>query len=176
MRIRKTSQSVATTGKIVNSASESTEEAYSCNYINNMNTYSTDEVRSGTWIDGKPIYRKVITGAMPVVETSGTSVSVSVSLSSLSMDNYIIEWNTIIYSNRRFIFPHIASAGNTILNIDQGKNLKISSNITDFNTSSWICSILYTKTTDTASSSTRSISSEENTEEDNTESSEEETK
>lgn len=28
--------------------------------VNELNTYSTEEVRIGTWIDGKPIYRKVV--------------------------------------------------------------------------------------------------------------------
>ena len=32
------------------------------NYVNNLNSYSTEEtLTGGTWIDGKPIYRKVIT-------------------------------------------------------------------------------------------------------------------
>ena len=31
----------------------------------NATTYSTDEIRIGTWIDSKPIYRKVLTGTLP---------------------------------------------------------------------------------------------------------------
>ena len=35
-------------------------------YLINMGTYSTEEQRVGTWIDGKPIYRKVVdTGTLP---------------------------------------------------------------------------------------------------------------
>ena len=30
--------------------------------VNELNTYSTEEVRIGTWIDGKPLYRKTIIG------------------------------------------------------------------------------------------------------------------
>lgn len=30
--------------------------------VNELNTYSTEEVRIGTWIDGKPLYRKVYDG------------------------------------------------------------------------------------------------------------------
>lgn len=42
------------------------EETYSCNYINNLVNYSTNEARVGTWIDGKPIYRKVFNiGTLP---------------------------------------------------------------------------------------------------------------
>ena len=59
MRIKKTSQTTASGAQSVNTYSESTENTYSCNYVNKLNTYSTDEIRVGTWIDGKPIYRKV---------------------------------------------------------------------------------------------------------------------
>lgn len=53
MRIRKISQSAAIPGKIVNSPSESTTDAYSANYVNELNTYSTTEHRIGTWINRK---------------------------------------------------------------------------------------------------------------------------
>lgn len=43
-----------------NEYSSSTTESYSCGYINDLQTYSTTETRVGTWINGKPIYRKVI--------------------------------------------------------------------------------------------------------------------
>lgn len=46
--------------EITNSYSTSTGIGYSANYVNNMNTYSEDEVRCGTWYDGKPLYRKTI--------------------------------------------------------------------------------------------------------------------
>lgn len=33
--------------------------------LTNATTYSTNEIRIGTWIDEKPIYRKVLTGTLP---------------------------------------------------------------------------------------------------------------
>lgn len=45
--------------QVVNGYSTSSRDSYSCNYVNELSTYSTDEIRVGTWIDGKPIYRKV---------------------------------------------------------------------------------------------------------------------
>lgn len=42
----------------INEYSESTNDSYSCNYVNGVNTYSTDEIRVGTWMN-KPLYRKV---------------------------------------------------------------------------------------------------------------------
>ena len=82
MRIKKVSQSIPIKAKVVNSYSESEEETYSCDYVNEhkqdkltagtgieitggntinniQGNYSTEEVRIGTWIDGKPLYRKV---------------------------------------------------------------------------------------------------------------------
>ena len=40
----------------------SNSDVYSCNYVNDLvkDTYSTMEQKIGYWIDGKPIYRKVI--------------------------------------------------------------------------------------------------------------------
>lgn len=58
MRIKKVSQTTASGAQSVNTYSESTENTYSCDYVNKLNTYSTDEIRIGTWM-GKPLYRKV---------------------------------------------------------------------------------------------------------------------
>lgn len=61
MRIKKVSQTAGLVGSVVNSQSESNKDTYSCDYINGINTYSTDEVNTGmTWIDGKTIYRKIV--------------------------------------------------------------------------------------------------------------------
>lgn len=64
MRIKKVSQTTATQAQVVNNTNDSKLNAYSCNYVNNKvkDVYSTDEVKTNKiWIDGKPIYRKVIT-------------------------------------------------------------------------------------------------------------------
>jgi hypothetical protein len=58
MRIKKTSQTTSTQAQVVDGYSTSTTDSYSCNYVNKLNTYSTDEIRVGTWM-GKPLYRKV---------------------------------------------------------------------------------------------------------------------
>ena len=62
MRIKKVSQTTSTQAQVVDGYSTSTTDSYSCNYANKLTTYSTDEIRVGTWIDGNPIYRKVFTG------------------------------------------------------------------------------------------------------------------
>lgn len=66
--IRKTQQpSDYPSNQIHDAYSTSTTDTYSCNYINEarLEEYSTTEKIIGTWIDGKPIYRKVATGTVP---------------------------------------------------------------------------------------------------------------
>ena len=61
MKIRKIEPSIGILGKILNIFSSSNKDTYSCDYINKLNTYSTEEQVIGKWIDGKPLYRKVYT-------------------------------------------------------------------------------------------------------------------
>ncbi len=58
--------------EITNNYSQSTTIGYSANYVNNLNTYSTDEIRIGTYL-GKPLYRRVFNEYTLVSETAGTS-------------------------------------------------------------------------------------------------------
>ena len=52
--------------------------SYSANYVNGLNTYSTTETRVGTWIDGKPVYRKVVDcGALPNASTKNIAHGIS---------------------------------------------------------------------------------------------------
>lgn len=60
MKIKKMYQGTAPENKILNTQSNSQTDVYSCDYVNKLNTYSTDEHIIGTWITGKPVYRKVI--------------------------------------------------------------------------------------------------------------------
>ena len=78
MRIKKVSQTSGYVGTVSNSYSGSTTDTYSCDYVNGLNTYSTTETRIGTWIDGKPLYRKVINvGNKPTDATINVSNAVS---------------------------------------------------------------------------------------------------
>ena len=85
MRIKKTFQTTVSTGKVLNNRTESNVDTYSCNYINGLETYSTDETKTNkVWIDGKPIYRKIIS----FTTTSGSS--------SKTLSDYIPNYNKII--------------------------------------------------------------------------------
>ena len=99
MKIRKKEQSFGILGKIINSMSQSKNDTYSCDYINNLEAgdalpigtivdydgdtvpdgyeeisdYSTDEIEIGTWIDGNTLYRKCYTGKLGTDITELTS-------------------------------------------------------------------------------------------------------
>ena len=57
--IIKAFQSAGLVANVANGYRTSQNDVYSCNYVNNLNTYSTTETRIGTYM-GKPLYRKVV--------------------------------------------------------------------------------------------------------------------
>ena len=58
--IIKATQTRPLTATVVNEYNNNQINAYSTNYINNINKYSTSETFTGKyWVNGKPIYRKV---------------------------------------------------------------------------------------------------------------------
>ena len=69
---------------VTNEYSSSTTNAYSCKYVNDLvdnEKYSTTETKTNkVWVDGKPIYRKVVNfGSLPNTTTKTVSHGLSVS-------------------------------------------------------------------------------------------------
>lgn len=58
--IIKVTQSAPVQAQIVGTYTESDIDGYSTEYINELNIFDANERRIGTWIDGKPLYRKVV--------------------------------------------------------------------------------------------------------------------
>jgi len=118
--------------------------------------YSTSEHLVGTWIDGKPLYEKVVTGTSPTVTTDGTGVTsvfgiasnidrVFVPTAFVEYDGGNSVWTMPYYNNSMyFIKAQIGKASGV-------KKLQITSNGTVYNNTTFICVIRYTKTTDTRS-------------------------
>lgn len=78
--IIKAFQSIGVVGKVVNTKIDSDTDTYSCNYINSVleEHYSTEETFTGKyWIDGKKIYRKVISVSNMEI-SSATSISTGI--------------------------------------------------------------------------------------------------
>ena len=74
MRIRKAYQGTVPENKILDTYSTSQTDTYSCNFTNSFNAYSETEKRTGTWTDGKPMYRKVYNSS----SSSGSSMSLTI--------------------------------------------------------------------------------------------------
>lgn len=79
MRIKKTFQGNLPENTVVNTQSNSQTNAYSCEYVNKLHTYSTSEQRIGTWIDGKPVYSKTIVYNNLNLRNAETTLSINVS-------------------------------------------------------------------------------------------------
>lgn len=108
----------------------------------NATTYSTDEIRIGTWIDGKPIYRKVIARNESI--TNGTSISVS----SLNIDELIKidSINQNQSSNLKFFGGYYDSSNEKINIHFNNNNIQVWSGTgVNYTSTIWI---EYTKTTD----------------------------
>lgn len=107
--IIKAKNTTPTMASIVNTTNDSTEDAYSCDYVNKLNTYSTTEQRVGTWIDGKPIYRKV--------------VSFSSLTSSLQVPHNINNFNKIINIAGYFTRNDVAGASYPLTKLEVDSTL-----------------------------------------------------
>ena len=135
-----------------NLESESTTNALSANQgkilnekINNINTYSTEEINTGkTWINGKPMYRKIVSFIVS---------NKTISLSNLDFEDGIIEWCRMRIGNYIDMLPYIS--GNikyAWLQIYKSSSsewqLGISTNDADISSFPVEACLLYTKTTD----------------------------
>ena len=77
--------STPTESQVKNVYSNNTNDVYSCNYINNNDTYSTSEVKTNKrWEDGKPIYRKVVSGTY----NTGSGGRITIDLTDTNIDSF----------------------------------------------------------------------------------------
>ena len=114
------------------------------------NTYSTDEVRIGTWIDGKPLYRKVVETTTPVVSTEGTLVNKSVSVGVSNVDFIYIDKAIIIGGgnyNANAVVSNMAFTYGVRFEVNPS-NITIYGNSTTFSNLPAKVVVEYTKTTD----------------------------
>ena len=152
--IIKAFQSAGVVASVVNTQTESDTNVYSCNYVNNLNTYSTEEKRVGTWIDGKPLYRKTITFKTFIQTNKTTSIkhnienakNIFIDLSDSFMEANIGESDYISYN-----LPLISYAGNITDKVYCYVDL---TNINFYSNGAWAenwtkhITLNYTKTTD----------------------------
>ena len=112
---------------------------------NNENQYSLEEKEIGTWIDGKKIYRKTLTGS-----TLPANGEILIS----NVDSVINAYGEQLYNNTIwFHFPYLADYSDVIrwelYNTDNTLRALIS-NLQKTNTTAYKWTFEYTKTTDTS--------------------------
>lgn len=147
------------TGEVSSAASEITNEyststglGYSANYVNNLHTYSETEQRVGTWIDGKPLYRKLIVSTVGTISSSGTIVNNEISTPTNS-DLTTLRIKEAYVLNAGRLIPAIMYLNDTLnyfikvypLNTNK---IRISANNSSYSENTVYILVEYTKTTD----------------------------
>lgn len=107
----------------------------------NIGKYSTDEIRIGTWIDGKPLYRKVINN--PYTCTSGVDFVVSEFSSEISIKTF--EGSLIVSDGTiQMLNAYYDASYNSLFYISQNK---LVGKIRGWTSGTVISKVYYTKTT-----------------------------
>lgn len=113
-----------------------------------INNYLTDEQKIGKWIDGKPLYRKVIKTTMAETPSNGTYVSKDVDIGT-HIDFGFVEKTILIYGTQHMSLPYINNAGySTKCFINSNSNLILANGNSTFNNCKTYVILEYTKTTD----------------------------
>lgn len=114
------------------------------NYVDNTNTYSTDEKVVGTWIDGKPLYRKVVNiGNLPNATTKDVPHGIENLSAVITMKGYALYSNQVL----PIPFTHVSAIASQIQIYIYEDNLKIVTAI-DRSAATGYVILEYTKTTD----------------------------
>ena len=107
-------------------------------------TYSTEETKVGTWIDGKPLYRKVLTGTLP---NTGEVIFSIQNAKIIDYEGFIQDkWGTWLKINDTFL----AEQGYEIFSYLNSNRNELSINCGSFYTTSsqYEITVEYTKTID----------------------------
>ena len=121
-----------------------------------LETYSTSEQRIGTWINGKPLYRKVITGAVPIANNDETYTTAQYDVAE-NIDPYgmFIEYAWIADTSEGApnLFPlpyvlHTKESNVDVKHLTINGKYTIMNSLNFFNNMPFVSIIKYTKTTD----------------------------
>lgn len=118
------------------------------NKFSKSDMYSTDEKMIGQWIDGKPLYQKVISfGALP----NNTTKSVAHEISSIDFiaDYSCVASNGTVFMSIPKSVPSEGNAGGIGINCTK-TNVEITTSIDRSSYTTTYVTIKYTKTTDSA--------------------------
>lgn len=111
--------------------------------------YSITERRIGTWIDGKPLYRRIYQFNLPQCVTSGTPVVENHTLNDASFA--FIEFGYIFADFINAPMPYFTRQNpsqNIGYDLLSPNTLRIWNSFKDWNSAKILVSVLYTKTSD----------------------------
>jgi hypothetical protein len=107
--------------------------------FNNQQNYSTSEQKIGTWIDGKPLYRKVIVTTNTRYNYAELGLYAIIDVKVMTTINNLYLFNTARYNSPQDAFTWYVDTQNQTINIDVG---------TTWTFNEAIITLVYTKTTD----------------------------
>ena len=112
--------------------------------LNNQEVYSTGETRIGTWIDGKPLYRKVISSTTPSQVNTGTNIY---NANSLNIDRIVN-----LSFNFKGMYNEYATASNVIIMFTRlsgtDRQIACTCTLADYCNKPFYFILEYTKSTD----------------------------
>jgi len=125
-------------------------------YDNSLDVYSTTEQVVGTWIDGKPLYRRIMTGTIPSTSANGTYANITSDIAD-NIDFAYIELQIAERTDNIVVnFPRVYASfssqayAQSNCSITSAKKLQVSNTTTELNAGTYYVWVNYTKTTDTA--------------------------
>lgn len=104
--------------------------------------YSTNEIKIGRWVDGKPLYRKVIIG------TCASAINTTLTLGNISNLKDVAEINANWKANDNYRYFMSNPSESPVVYINASGDVNENHKGTYFNSVSIIVTIKYTKTTD----------------------------
>lgn len=111
-------------------------------YVDNANSYSTQEIKTGgTWIDGKPIYRKVISN---VITADVQDIAHGIE----NIDSYVNLTPYMVNSENTQIFPSFNTGSYYFTVFASSKTVLILQCVSGYVGNSYRIILEYTKTTD----------------------------
>ena len=114
---------------VKNEKTTSETDVYSCNYINNLSTYTTSERKVGKWIDGNDLYEKVIHyDSLPSGKTTTRALYMNASnikyMSGTFLNSgYLNNINQYVADNNYHFTVDVNPSGNMRLQV--GSSLKV---------------------------------------------------
>ena len=120
---------------------------YTKDYVDAKNSYSTEEtLTGGTWIDGKPIYRKTYSGTL--ASSLGSSATTIIPLANLPSISTLVEMKGFVEQLNNLHMVHTLNDLYTRFYLDFNAGIRGQSNASRPAGSLYAITILYTKTTD----------------------------